>query len=155
MMLKEKIQIQIDEFLKQRPDLFLIKYHLSPTNEAEVVIDGDKGVCISDCVALNRMIENNVDREQEDYALRVSSYGLTQPLIDARQYKKNLGKKIEVNTKDSQNYKGTIVKAEKDAVELQWKARVPKEVGKGKVTKSFNKVIKYSDMSQAKIVLTF
>ncbi len=154
-MLEQEIRKQIEHFLEDRPDLFLIKYQLSPTNDVEVVIDGDNGVKIQDCVNLNRQIENNVDREKEDYALKVSSYGLSQPLINPRQYEKNINRKIEIHANDGKKYNGTLVKADENEVELQWKARVPKEIGKGKTTKTFNQIIEYKDISQAKVVLTF
>ncbi len=154
-MLKEKIQKQIDEHLQENPDIFLISYSLSPRNDVEVVIDGDNGVSIEDCLKLSRKIENNVDRELEDYALRVSSYGISNPLMMPRQFLKNIGKKIALSTKEGEKIKGNISKAEEEGIEVEWKERVPKEIGKGKVSKTFTQYIKYNDIEKANIIITF
>ncbi len=154
-MLREAIQQQINVFLNARPDVFLVEFKMSPQNEVELIIDGDEGISVDDCLQLSRQVENNVDREDEDYALKVSSYGISNPLINERQFKKNVGRKIKLTTEEGEKYKGTLSQADDNGVTVTWKERVPKEVGKGKVTKEFNETIAYNNIKQAKIVISF
>ncbi len=39
---------------------------------------------------ISRAIEHNIDREEHDFSLEVMSSGATTPLVNKRQYKKNL-----------------------------------------------------------------
>ena len=67
MNLKERVKELIDKGLEENPSLFLIDYSVGGDNLIKVIIDGDNGVGIEDCVALSRAIEHNLDREEEDF----------------------------------------------------------------------------------------
>ncbi len=85
-------------------DLFLVDVKMSAGDEIEIFIDSDgrgddgrlRGVTVDDCVALTKAIEAKFDRDEEDFALTVSSAGIGQPLKVLRQYKKLVDKQIEV-----------------------------------------------------------
>ena len=47
---------------------------------------------------ISRAIEHNLDREEDDFSLEVASAGATAPINKQRQYKKNLGRILEVKT---------------------------------------------------------
>lgn len=97
---RNKIAQLIDENL-QGKDLFLVDFNLSTSNHIEVFIDSDKNeVSIADCVALSRHIESNLDREDEDFELNVSSAGLDIPLKQTRQYKKHVGERLKLQMKN-------------------------------------------------------
>lgn len=99
---RKKIAQLIDEYL-QGKDLFLVDFSLSKSNHIEVFIDSDKNeVSITDCVALSRHIESNLDREEEDFQLNVSSAGLDIPLKQKRQYKKHVGERLKLQMTDGQ-----------------------------------------------------
>ena len=72
--------------------LFLVEVNITPGNEIEVVIDSDGSVDIDDCVALSRAIEERLDREEEDF----TSAGIGRPLRLLRQYRKLIGRPVEV-----------------------------------------------------------
>ena len=76
--------------------LFLVEVNITPGNEIEVVIDSDGSVDIDDCVALSRAIEERLDREEEDFELTVTSAGIGRPLRLLRQYRKLIGRPVEV-----------------------------------------------------------
>ena len=65
-MFVEKVSSLLDDFLTGRPDLFLIDFSVSENNAIKVIIDGDKGVSVEDCVAVSRAIEHNLDRDEVD-----------------------------------------------------------------------------------------
>ena len=91
-MFKQQVTTLLNDALDEREDLFLIDFTIGTGNKIHVVIDGDKGVTVSDCISISRAIEHNLDREQEDFSLEVMSYGAASPLLKARQYVKNIGR---------------------------------------------------------------
>lgn len=153
-MLKEKVQKLLEKGLEEDSSLFLIDFTVTPDNKIKVIIDGDNGVTVNDCIKISRAIEHNLDREEQDFALEVASAGATAPLIMPRQYKKNIGRKLEVQTSDD-SYEGKLTQTNEDCIVLEWKAREPKPVGKGKVTVQKRKEINFSDIKKAKVVLKF
>ncbi|MDE6277722.1 MAG: ribosome assembly cofactor RimP [Muribaculaceae bacterium] len=108
---KELLIRTIDRAL-EGTDLYLVELKLTPANEINVEIDSDTMVDIDECVALTRSIEDVFDREIEDYELEVGSAGLTSPLKVYRQYVKNLGKDMEVLTRDGRKLHGVLASAE-------------------------------------------
>ena len=72
-MLKEKIELLLIDCFDQRSDLFLIDFSVSESNEIKVIIDGDNGVKVEDCMFISRAIEGNFDREELDFSLEVAS----------------------------------------------------------------------------------
>ena len=77
-------------------EFFIVSISIKTGNAIEVVIDGDNGVNIQKCVDVSRAIEGNLDRDAEDFELSVYSAGLGRPFKVHRQYRKNLGKEVEV-----------------------------------------------------------
>lgn len=153
-MLKEKVKLLLEQGLAEDPSLFLIDFTMGADNSIHVVIDGDHGVTVKDCMNISRAIEHNLDRDEYDFALEVASAGATAPLVMPRQYKKNVGRKLEVQTEE-ERFEGTLTAAEEDHIVLEWKAREPKPVGKGKVTVQKRKELNFSDIKKAKVVLKF
>ncbi len=153
-MLKDKVTELLNKALQENDSLFLIDFSITLDNKIKVVLDGDAGVTLKDCMAISRAIEHNLDREEEDFALEVASAGATSPLVLPRQYKKNLGKKLEVKT-TGENIEGVLTEAAEDRIVLEWKAREPKPVGKGKITVQKRQEIAISDIKEAKVVLKF
>ena len=154
-MLKEKVQQLLQEALDENPALFLINLDIKGDNEIKITIDGDQGVTVEDCIAVSRKVEHNLDREEEDFSLEVMSVGATTPLELPRQYKKNVGRTLELKTTEGTKIQGLLETATDTEVSLAWKAREPKPVGKGKVTVQKAVTLPYSDIEQAKVVIKF
>ena len=153
-MLKDKVELLLNKALQENPSLFLVNLSIGADNGIKVVLDGDEGVSLQDCVDVSRAIEHNLDREEEDFSLEVTSAGATSPLTLPRQYNKNIGRKLQVRT-TSGELEGTLVEASENSIILEWKAREPKPVGKGKVTVQKKQEIAFSDIQQAKVKLKF
>ena len=154
-MLIEQVRSAIDNALTERPDLFLIECTVDEANRIKIMIDGDHGVKVEDCVFISRAVEGSLDREETDFSLEVSSAGATSPLTHARQYVKNTGRTIEVKTVQNERFSGELVNAGENDIKLRWKAREPKPVGKGKVTVTKEAVIEYKNIEQAKVKIKF
>jgi ribosome maturation factor RimP len=154
-MLKEKVNTLLQEVLDEEQSLFLISKEITAGNKIVIVIDGDNGVTLSDCMKVSRNIEHNLDREEEDFSLEVYSSGVSEGITHIRQYKKNVGRKLEVITTDEKKVEGTLVEIDDKKIKLQWKVREPKPIGKGKVTVEKEQEIPYGDIIKAKVMVTF
>ena len=149
------MQQLVQEVLDENPTLFLINLDIQGANEIKVTIDGDKGVTVQDCIAVSRKVEHNLDREEEDFSLEVMSVGATTPLELPRQYKKNIGRTLEVKTTQGETIEGRLETSTEEGVTLAWKAREPKPVGKGKVTVQKTATLPFEDIVKAKVVIKF
>ncbi|MFD1161719.1 ribosome assembly cofactor RimP [Hwangdonia seohaensis] len=153
-MFKNTVTDLLEKALVERPDLFLIDFSIDSSNHIKVIIDGDNGVLVEDCMFISRAIEHNLDREEQDFSLEVMSAGATAPLVHNRQYKKNIKRTLEVRT-PSDKIEGILTKATDDTITLEWKVREPKPVGKGKVTVKKEANIAYKDIVEAKVMIKF
>lgn len=153
-MLEKRVQELLKKALENRSDLFLISLIVTPDAKINVIVDGDNGVKVEDCIYVSRAIEHELDREEQDFSLEVMSAGALEPLINMRQYKKNIGRNLEVKTSDSK-IEGKLVDANDDAITLQWKTREPKPIGKGKVTVQKRENIAYNIIIEAKVLVKF
>ena len=153
-MLREKVEKLLQEAFEENKSLFLIDLKVDNNNHISVVIDGDEGVSVNDCIAVSRKIEHNLDREEEDFSLDVASAGVSQPLSLPRQYNKNIGRKLSV-TAGGETIEGELTQVKDGKITLQWKAREPKPVGKGKVTVEKEAVLPFEEIDEAKVIITF
>ena len=108
-------------------DRFFVGIRQLPSDEIEVTIDSDTTVGIDDCIALSRAVTGAFDRDAEDFALTVVSAGIGQPLVCERQYRKMVGREVDVVLRDGRKLTAeakafdggalTLAYAEKVAVE--------------------------------------
>ncbi|MBQ0787027.1 MAG: ribosome assembly cofactor RimP [Oceanihabitans sp.] len=153
-MFKNTVKDLLEAGLEEKPNLFLIEFSIEADNTIKVILDGDDGVTVEDCIFISRAIDNNLDREEVDFSLEVASAGATSPLTHKRQYTKNIGRLLEVKTK-TENMEGTLIEATENEITLQWKSREPKPVGKGKVTVQKEADIAYENIVEAKVMIKF
>jgi ribosome maturation factor RimP len=154
MTFKETVTGLLDKALEERPSLFLIDLSITDANKITVVIDGDNGVTLQDCIDVSRAIEHNLDREENDFSLEVTSAGATSPLKLVRQYRKNIGRTLKVQT-ESATIEAPLTEVYDDRIVLEWEAREPKKVGKGKETVKKREEIPFTDIKQAMVIITF
>ncbi|NCT18082.1 MAG: ribosome assembly cofactor RimP [Flavobacteriaceae bacterium CG_4_8_14_3_um_filter_34_10] len=154
-MLKEKITDLLEEALSKNQSLFLINFDMDENNNVKIILDGDTGVTLHDCIAVSRAIEHNIDRDEYDFALEVASAGATSPLILPRQYLKNIGRTLEVKQKEGGTLEGILSEVTEEEIKITWEAREPKPVGKGKITVQRNAVIPFSNIKQSKVKIIF
>ncbi|HZH69610.1 MAG TPA: ribosome assembly cofactor RimP [Flavobacteriaceae bacterium] len=154
-MLEEKVKQLLQDALDENPSLFLIDLKIDSSNKIQVILDGDSGVSLNDCIAVSRAIEHNLDREEEDFALEVMSAGASEPLILPRQFQKNVGRTLAAKTKSGEKFEGELTQASGNTIKLEWKTREPKPVGKGKVTINKEAMISLEDIAKAKVKINF
>jgi len=144
----------VDEALALNESLYLIELSISVNNKVQVVVDGDNGVSLSETMRISRVINDNFDREVEDFSLEVGTPDIAHPLKVKRQYIKNLNRILKVKTEEEE-LEGTLVTADEDKIVLHWKAREPKPVGKGKVTVDKTATLEYTEIKEAKVKILF
>lgn len=154
MTFKEKVSGVVNEVLAQKPSLFLIDLTITDAYKIIVTLDGDNGVILQDCIDISRAIESNLDREEQDFSMEVASAGATSPLKMPRQFKKNIGRKLKVTTA-TEKIEAEITEANDAFIVLEWSAREPKQVGKGKETVQKRAELKYEDIKEAIVIITF
>lgn len=154
MTFKEKVADLLNKALEERPSLFLIDFTINDSNKISITLDGDNGVNLQDCIDISRAVEHNLDREEQDFSLEVASAGATSPLKNIRQYKKNIGRILKVKTQQGET-EAAITEANEDFIVLEWKAREPKQIGKGKETVQKRLEIPYGDIKEAVVVIKF
>jgi ribosome maturation factor RimP len=70
----------------------------------EVLLDGDRLVSIEDCTDVSRELTALIDSEKlvkGNYRLDVMSPGIDEPLVEDYQFKRNIGRLVEVHYQDS------------------------------------------------------
>lgn len=154
-MFKDRVKELVNKGLEERQDLFLLDLKISENNAITVVIDGDDGVQVEDCMFISRAIEHNLDREEQDFSIEVSSAGATSPLIDKRQYKKNIGRLLAVKTMDEQNFEAKLTNIDNEGIFLEWESKEPKPVGKGKMKVKKQTKIEFDTILEAQVVIKF
>jgi ribosome maturation factor RimP len=152
---RKTIEQLLNTFLEEREDLFLVDLKFSSADDITVILDGDNGVTLQDCLDASRAIGFNVDREEHDFALQVMSAGLSEPLVSPRQFRKNIGRELDIVLKDSSEIEGELAKVDEEKITLVLKYRKPKEVGKGKVDVVEDKEIPYSEIKKALVTIKF
>lgn len=155
MTFKEKVSELVEKGLAEHPSLFLIDLVIAEGNRITVVLDGDNGVTLQDCIDISRAVEHNLDREEHDFALDVCSAGVSTPLKLVRQYKKNIGRTLRVTRVDGSVVEAPLTTADEESITLEWQAREPKKVGKGKETVQKTEHIPYRDIKEAIVIITF
>lgn len=100
----------VDKWLEENKDkeYFLVDIQVDDDNKIVVEIDHKDGVIIDDCVSLSEFVNDNLDRDKEDYELEVGSTGLGQPFKVPEQYVINIGEEVEVLDGDGNKVKGIL-----------------------------------------------
>lgn len=151
---QDKVKKLVDSALLENDSLFLIELSFLANNKIKVVIDGDQGVPLSECVRVSRAVEHNLDREEDDFSLEVTTPDITQPLKNKRQYFKNIGRTLKVKT-EGEKLEGILTEVKEDTISLHWKTREPKPSGKGKVTVEKEATVNFKDIIEAKVKIIF
>jgi ribosome maturation factor RimP len=145
---KEKIEALANAALANSA-CFVIDTKVSAGNVIIITIDGDTGVSIDDCISLSKTIESSLDRDAEDFELRVTSFGADSPLKLLRQYPKNIGRQLLVTLPDEVTIQGVLRSVSDEAIVVE---PLP---GKKKTSPPQPVTIPVADIRQAKVILSF
>jgi ribosome maturation factor RimP len=119
----ESIRRMTEEILSEEPVYFLVDLRIKPTNNVKVFLDGDSGITIEKCVQVNRKLYRKLEEAafypDGDFSLEVSSAGLDEPLKLLRQYKKNIGRLVEVQLQDGTQKEGQLMDVNEEGIVLE------------------------------------
>ena len=153
MIKKDQIAQTVETYLAGS-DLFLVRMSVGKDNLINVYIDGDNGVSIDECVKLSRYIEQSLDRDQEDFELRVSSPGADEPFVNIRQYKKNTGRPVKLKLKDGSEKRGILESADSTHVKIQEEIK-SKNTKQKKMTTGESIRIPLGEIMEARVIIIF
>jgi ribosome maturation factor RimP len=153
MIRKEHIVELSEAFLKDSAN-YLIDVNVRSGNRINIFIENDEHVSIKDCIALSKHIESQLDREQQDFELEVSSPGIDSPFRHERQYVKYVGKEIEILMSNGDKFSGELLGSDSESIQY-----LPSKNGqRKKIDQSSNskeaKTVLISEVKETRLVIT-
>ena len=149
----QAIEQKINSLLAGHPTHFLVEIRVKPTNNIKVFIDADEGVNLSNLIEYNRKLYKQIEESglypDGNFSLEVSSPGLDEPLKWRRQYKKNIGRYVDVTLEDGSKKEGKLIEASEDGIVIEW------EEGKGKKKETKQQSILFDQIKTTKIQIKF
>ena len=134
-------------------DVFLVSVKIKPTNNIKIYLDADGGLGIEKCIRINRALYKNIEEAgyypNGDFSLEVSSPGLDEPLKLLRQYKKNIGRNVEVTTVDEVVREGKLTGVAEEKIDLEYTE------GKGKKAIVKIEEVPFRNIKQTKVQIKF
>ncbi len=149
----QTIESFIEQILNEEREFFLVSLRIKPTNNVKVYLDGDAGLPIEKCVYFNRKLYKLIEEKhlfpEDDFSLEVSSPGVDEPLQWQRQYKKNIGRTIEVIFKDDTKKTGKLLQvADADVI-------IEETFGKGKKKGTQQTIIPFENIKTTTVQTQF
>ena len=155
MNIEQRVIELVDEKIAEigRPDVFLVSAKMHSNGKLIILIDGDKGVGIDECVQISRYVGFKLEEEdviKTAYNLEVSSPGIDTPLVQVRQYAKNIGRNLSVKMADGTKREGILSGLTEDAIQIEEKIKE-----KGKKAEIIESVIPLEQISETKVLISF
>ena len=143
----------VGQLIAADADMFLVEIKIKPINNIKVFIDSDSGLPIERCIKVNRALYKQMEElamfPDGDFSLEVSSPGLDEPLKLFRQYKKNIGRNVEIITKEGQQKEGKLIKVTEDGIIVE------ETKGKNKKKEVINHTFLFDHIKTTKIKAVF
>ncbi len=151
---KTEIRRLVDEAIAAT-DAFVVDIIVSTGNDIVIELDSPTGVDLDFCAELNRKLQEEFDRQDENYSLEVGSASLTAPFKVKGQYEKNIGNEVEVLTRDGKKLKGILTAVADDDFTIEITRKVKEPGAKRPVMVSEPTVIPYAEAKQVCYVINF
>jgi len=148
-MFLDKIKQWGEDYCKEN-NLFLVKVE-QIADTIEISADGMENITIEQCGKLSRYIQSKLEEESDiltKYSLNVSSPGMSNSLLMPFQYKKRIGKKLEIELNNGQTIEGEVKNVDDQMI------TIVQFIPKNKKTKEDEKTIEHNlNYSQIKKAL--
>jgi ribosome maturation factor RimP len=149
----QAIEERVGQLLVDHPEHFLVEVRIKPTNNIKVFIDGDQGVNLGELIQYNRKLYRQLEESglypDGDFSLELSSPGLDEPLKLFRQYRKNIGRYVDVTLNDGSRKEGKLVGVEEHGLLIET------EAGKGKKKETRQEPLPMDQVKSTKIQIKF
>ena len=119
--LEERIKEVLGILLREK-DSYLVELKVRKGQLVQVFVDRDPHITIEDCAWISRGLQKELDKEfpfSEQHTLEVSSPGMGEPLKVLRQYKKCVGREVNVLLLSGVKKTGTLLYADEDKLILE------------------------------------
>ncbi|MFI3317612.1 MAG: ribosome assembly cofactor RimP [Rikenellaceae bacterium] len=113
-------------------EMFVVGCTCSHMNDVELLIDSTGSILIDDCIALSRAVEEEFDREEEDFALTVASAGIGSELKDLRQFNKLIDRSVEVLLFSGVKIIAKLISADEQGIKIYYQKQQVVETAAGK-----------------------
>ncbi|HEY1024498.1 MAG TPA: ribosome assembly cofactor RimP [Sphingobacteriaceae bacterium] len=153
MKVEQRVQELVEEKIADRPDLFVVDIKMLPNGKLSILVDGDNGVGIADCVAISRHVGYHLEEEntiEHAYNLEVSSPGLDTPLKSLRQYRKNLGRSLSIKSTENNKREGKLLDITTEGITIEEKIKE-----KGKKAQLVENFIPFEQIAETKVLISF
>ncbi len=153
MNIEQRVKELVEEKIADKPDLFLVDVKMHSNGKLMILLDGDNGIGIDDCVAVSRHVGFHLEEEnviETAYNLEVSSPGIDTPLTTIRQYVKNTGRNLAIKMADGVKREGKLTGLTEDAIVIEEKIKE-----KGKKAELVESVIPVNQIAETKVLISF
>lgn len=153
MNIEKKVKELVEEKIADKPNLFLVDVKMHSNGKLMILVDGDDGIGIDDCVAISRHVGFHLEEENvidTAYNLEVSSPGIDTPLTTIRQYVKNVGRSLAIKMADGTKREGKLTGITEDAIVIEEKIKE-----KGKKAATVESVIPVNQITETKVLISF
>lgn len=150
---ERRIRELVEEKIADREDLFIVSIDVINNKIVEILIDGDQGIAIDDCVKISRHVGFHLEEEEvfdNAYRLEVSSPGVDKPLKLLRQFIKNIGRNVRVLLNDGKTMEGKLLDANEENISIEYKKKE-----KGKKAEVLQETIPFSEIKETKVLISF
>ncbi len=151
--IEKRVTELVEEKIADRPDLFLVDVQMHLSGILSILVDGDNGVAISDCVAISRHVGFHLEEENvidQAYRLEVSSPGIDTPLKSFRQFQKNINRSLKIKIKGGTIKEGKLILVDELSITIQENVKE-----KGKKAVIVETVIPFEEISEAIVLVSF
>jgi ribosome maturation factor RimP len=135
--------------------IFIIDIVINLGNKIEIFLDHPNHISISQCIEVSRAVESNLDREEEDFELMVSSAGAEAPFKVLAQYRKFEGKKVEVTTLSGEKIEGVLKSVSDEGFEIEQSVKEKVEGAKKKQVVQKLYAFDYQNIKQTRSIISF
>jgi ribosome maturation factor RimP len=149
----QAIEEKMNSLLAGHPTHFLVEVRIKPTNNIKIFVDADEGINLSTLIQYNRKLYKEIEESgfypDGNFSLEVSSPGLDEPLKKRRQYKKNIGRYVDVTLVDESKKEGKLIDVTEEGIVVEW------EEGKGKKKETKQESVLFDQIKSTKIQIKF
>ena len=151
--LLQVLERRVRSMIEEEPDVFLVEIRVKPTNNVKVFLDSDNGMSLDRLIQYNRKIYKDLENSDlfpsGDFSLEVSSPGLDEPLKMIRQYRKNIGRLVEIVDLNGMRTEGKLIEVGEEEIKLE------QETGKGKKKEILVKSVPLSGIKATRVQIKF
>lgn len=147
----EELKVVIEQYLADS-EIELVNINVISADVFEVEIDSLKGVTIDECGSLSRFVDSSFDRDKDDFELTIASYSVSSPFKTILQYKKNIGRDVEVALNDGVKIIAILTAVNEEGFTLEYDEKVEVEGKKRKVLQHFVREVSFSETKKTKLL---